>query len=149
MKLRSPLAALHAGGFQFGAWALQLMACLAVLEATAPQVRTPVCAAAAVLVAVNLTAIFPLTPSNIGVFQAATIAALAPFGVRADEALACGIILQAVEVTCALALGIPALVREGIHWSELPGAVLATGPSELASDAALLGSADHPAAPVG
>jgi hypothetical protein len=80
-----------------------------------------VAAAAAVLVAVNLTAILPVTPSNVGVFQAACIAALAPFGVAASRRLAYGILLQSVEVFCALSLGVPALLREGIPWEEVRG----------------------------
>jgi phosphatidylinositol alpha-mannosyltransferase len=76
-------------------------------------------AAAAVLLAVNLTAIVPLTPSNVGVFQAACIAVLHPFGVDASQALAYGLVLQAVEIVDALLLGGPALVREGLGWGEL------------------------------
>jgi phosphatidylinositol alpha-mannosyltransferase len=44
---------------------------------------------------------------------------LHPFGIEANHALAYGIILQAVEVFDALALGIPALLREGLPWAEL------------------------------
>jgi phosphatidylinositol alpha-mannosyltransferase len=76
-------------------------------------------AAAAVLLAVNITAIVPVTPSNVGVFQAACIAVLHPFGIEANHALAYGLVLQAVEVFDAVALGIPALLREGLPWREL------------------------------
>jgi phosphatidylinositol alpha-mannosyltransferase len=68
---------------------------------------------------VNLTAIVPLTPSNIGVFQAAFIAVPAPCGVAASRALACGLVLQAIEIISALGLGLPALVREGLTPAEL------------------------------
>jgi hypothetical protein len=37
--------------------------------------------AAAILVAVNVTAVVPVTPSNVGLFQAACVAVLAAFGV--------------------------------------------------------------------
>jgi phosphatidylinositol alpha-mannosyltransferase len=67
----------------------------------------------------TFTAIVPLTPSNIGVFQAACIAVLAAFGVAAGRALACGLVLQAIEIISALALGLPALVREGLTPAEL------------------------------
>ena len=71
-------------------------------------------AAAAVLFAVNVTAVVPATPSNIGVFQLAVISVLTTgFGVGAADALAYGVILQAVEIATAVALGLPALVREG------------------------------------
>ena len=35
------------------------------------------------------------------------------------DALAYGVILQAVEIATAVALGLPALVREGLTWSDL------------------------------
>ncbi len=116
---RSPLAAIHATGAQLGAWALQLAACYATILALGLEHHANLAAAAAVLLAVNLTAIVPLTPSNVGVFQAACIAVLHPFGVDASRALAYGLVLQAVEVFDALILGGPALLREGFQWGEL------------------------------
>ena len=115
---REPRPALHATATQMAAWGLQLLACYATMLA----LRLPgpnLAAAAAVLLAVNLTAIVPLTPSNVGVFQAACIAVLHPFGVDASQALAYGLVLQAVEIVDALLLGGPALVREGLRWGEL------------------------------
>ena len=62
--------------------------------------------AAAVLFAVNVTAVVPATPSNIGVFQLAVISVLTTgYGVGAADALAYGVILQAVEIATAVALG--------------------------------------------
>jgi phosphatidylinositol alpha-mannosyltransferase len=116
---RQPLPALHATSTQLGAWALQLGACYATILALGLQNHANLAAAAAVLLAVNLTAIVPLTPSNVGVFQAACIAVLHPFHVDASRALAYGLILQSIEIFDALALGGPALVREGLHWGDL------------------------------
>jgi phosphatidylinositol alpha-mannosyltransferase len=116
---KQPRAALHAGGTQLGAWALQLVACYAVILSLDLQHQANLIAAAAVLLAVNVTAIVPVTPSNVGVFQAACIAVLAPFGISASQGLAYGLILQAVEVVAAVALGVPALLREGLSVSEL------------------------------
>lgn len=116
---RRPLPALHATATQLSAWGLQLAACYVVMLALGLGHRANLAAAAAVLLAVNVTAIVPATPSNVGVFQAACIAVLHPFGIEANHALAYGIILQAVEVFDALALGIPALLREGLPWAEL------------------------------
>ena len=68
-----------------------------------------------VLFAVNVTAVVPATPSNIGIFQLAVISVLtAGFGVSGADALAYGVVLQAVEIATAVALGLPALVREGV-----------------------------------
>ena len=88
-------------------------------------------AAAAVLFAVNVTAVIPATPSNIGVFQAACVAVLSAYGVNHTDALAYGIILQAVEIATAFALGMPSLVGEGMSWKDLRLRALHTAPVEL------------------
>jgi phosphatidylinositol alpha-mannosyltransferase len=104
---------------QLFAWTLQWLACYAVLLALGLQSHGGLAAAAAVLLAVNVSAILPATPSNIGVFQAACLVVLAAYGVGAGPALAYGIILQGVEVLTALALGLPALLGEGMTWREM------------------------------
>jgi phosphatidylinositol alpha-mannosyltransferase len=104
---------------QLLAWALQWLACYCVLLALGLQGDGGLVAAAAILLAVNLSAILPATPSNVGVFQAACAVVLAAYGVSAGTGVAYGIILQAVEVVTALALGVPALLGEGLTWREL------------------------------
>jgi phosphatidyl-myo-inositol alpha-mannosyltransferase len=104
---------------QLLAWTLQWLACYAVLLALGLQSHGGLAAAAAILLAVNLSAVLPATPSNVGVFQAACLVVLAAYGVGAGPALAYGIILQAVEVATALALGIPALLGEGLTWRDI------------------------------
>jgi phosphatidylinositol alpha-mannosyltransferase len=104
---------------QFTAWALQVGACWAVLRALHLEQYAGVLAAAGVLVAVNVTAVVPVTPSNVGVFQAACVAMLAGFGVAGGRGLAYGIVLQAVEVVTAVVLGVPALAGEGLTWDQL------------------------------
>ncbi len=105
--------------FQLLAWALQWMACYAVILALGLEHKAGIAAAAAILLAVNLSAVLPATPSNVGVFQAACLVVLAAYGVGAGPALAYGIILQAVEVVTALALGVPALLKEGVSWQDI------------------------------
>jgi phosphatidyl-myo-inositol alpha-mannosyltransferase len=107
---------------QLLAWTLQWLACYAVLLALGLQSDGGLTAAAAVLLAVNVSAVLPATPSNVGVFQAACLVVLAAYGVGAGPALAYGIILQAVEVLTALVLGIPALLGEGMTWRDIRGA---------------------------
>lgn len=104
---------------QLLAWALQWLACYMVVLALGLQSQAGLAAAAAVLLAVNVSAILPATPSNVGVFQAACLVVLAAYGVGGGPGLAYGIILQAVEVLTALALGIPALLGEGLTWREI------------------------------
>jgi len=129
---RQPRRGAVAAATQLTAWAIQLMACWALLEALGLTDQAGIGAAAAVLFAVNVTAVVPATPSNIGVFQLAVISVLhTGFGVGTADALAYGVILQAVEVATAVALGLPALVREGLTWSDLRVQALSTAPVRL------------------
>ena len=50
------------------------------------------------------------------------------FGIGTADALAYGVILQAVEIATAVALGLPALVREGLTWSDLRVQALSAAP---------------------
>jgi len=112
--------ALEAATAQLAAWAVQLVAAYAVIRALGLDDRVGVAAAAAALLAVNVTAVVPVTPANIGVFQVAVAAVLtAGYGLSAGSALAYGIVLQAVEVVTAVALGVPAMLREGLTWSDI------------------------------
>jgi phosphatidylinositol alpha-mannosyltransferase len=125
---RGPLAA----GAQLGAWGIQLASCYALSVAMGLEHQAGIGACAAVLFAVNVTAVVPATPSNIGVFQLAVISVLSGgFGVAASDALAYGVILQAIEIATAVALGLPALVREGVTWSDMRLRALSTAPVRL------------------
>ncbi|SEH12126.1 lysylphosphatidylglycerol synthase domain-containing protein [Thermoleophilum album] len=128
---RRPRLALWAATCQTGAWALQLLSCYVLLRALGLDVEQDLGAAAAVLFAVNVTAVLPATPSNVGVFQAACVAVLSVYGVGRTDAFAYGIILQAVELATAFALGVPALVGEGLTWRELRLRALHAAPVEL------------------
>jgi phosphatidylinositol alpha-mannosyltransferase len=131
---RDPRYGPIAAGAQLAAWAIQLGACYALLFALGLNGQAGVGAAAAVLFAVNVTAVVPATPSNIGVFQLAVISVLhSGFGVSTADALAYGVILQGVEIATAVALGLPALVREGLTWSDLRVQALSTAPVRLDS----------------
>ena len=117
---------------QLGGWALQLLSCWALFAALGLDHQVGIGAAAAVLFAVNVTAVVPVTPSNIGIFQLAVISVLNKgFGVSASDALAYGVILQAVEIATAVALGLPALVREGVTWKDMRLRALSAAPARL------------------
>jgi phosphatidyl-myo-inositol alpha-mannosyltransferase len=117
---------------QLGAWALQWLSCYILLVALGLGTQAGLGAAAAVLFAVNVTAVLPATPSNLGIFQAACVAVLTgAYGVSAADALGYGIILQAVEIATALIMGMPALVREGLSWRDVRLRALHTAPVEL------------------
>ncbi len=128
----NPRRGAAAAAAQLTAWAIQLAACWALLAALGLSGQAGIGAAAAVLFAVNVTAVVPATPSNIGVFQLAVISVLhTGFGIGTADALAYGVILQAVEIATAVALGLPALVREGLTWSDLRVQALSTAPVRL------------------
>ncbi len=114
-----PRAAARATVAQLGAWTLQWLSCWLLLMALGIGSAGPG-AAAAVLFAVNVTAVVPATPANVGVFQAACVAVLAgAYHVSTPEAIAYGIVLQAVEVGTALIMGLPALLNEGLSWRDV------------------------------
>ena len=127
---RSPRLGFEATVMQLGAWGLQWVSCYVLLVALGLDLDMG--AAAAVLFAVNVTAVLPLTPSNLGVFQAACLAVLTgAYGIDPAQALGYGIILQAVEVATAVIMGAPALVNEGLSWREVRLRALHTSPVSL------------------
>jgi phosphatidylinositol alpha-mannosyltransferase len=129
---RDPRKGTFATVAQLSAWFLQLLACWALFAALGLDHQVAIGAAAACLFAVNVTAVVPATPSNIGIFQLAIISVLTKgFGVPASDALAYGVILQAVEIATAVALGVPALVREGVTWSDMRLRALSSAPVRL------------------
>jgi phosphatidyl-myo-inositol alpha-mannosyltransferase len=129
---RDPRKGSFAAGAQLLAWFLQLLSCWALFAALGLDHKVAIGAAAACLFAVNVTAVVPATPSNIGIFQLAIISVLHQgFGVPAADALAYGVILQAVEIATAVTLGVPALVREGVTWSDMRLRAMSAAPVEL------------------
>jgi len=117
---------------QLGAWALQWLSCWLLLMALGLDTHAGLGAAAGVLFAVNVTAVVPATPANVGVFQAACVAVLAgAYHVSTPEAIAYGIVLQAVEVATALIMGLPALVNEGLSWREVRLRTMHAAPVKL------------------
>jgi len=117
---------------QLGAWALQWLSCWLLLMALGLDFHGAVGAAAAVLFAVNVTAVVPATPANVGVFQAACVAVLAgAYHVSTPDAIAYGIVLQLVELATALIMGMPALVNEGLSWREVRLRTMHAAPVKL------------------
>jgi phosphatidylinositol alpha-mannosyltransferase len=105
---------------QLSAWGLQALSCYFLLLALGLGNRTDFGAAAAVLFAVNVTAVIPATPANLGVFQAACATVLSTgWHIGWGTGVAYGVILQAVEVATAILLGMPALLGEGMSWREV------------------------------
>jgi phosphatidyl-myo-inositol alpha-mannosyltransferase len=129
---RQPRQAALATGTQLGAWALQWLSCWLLLTALGLNVPDPPAAAAGVLFAVNVTAVMPATPANVGVFQAACVAVLSgAYHVSTPDAIAYGIVLQAVEVATALIMGMPALLNEGLSWRDVRLRTMHAAPVKL------------------
>jgi phosphatidylinositol alpha-mannosyltransferase len=129
---RHPRSALIASSAQLGAWALQWLSCWLLLKALGLDSHAGVGAAAAVLFAVNITALVPATPANIGVFQLACVVVLAgAYHVSTADAIAYGIVLQLVELTTAVIMGLPALVNEGLSWRDVRLRTLNAAPVRL------------------
>jgi len=121
-----------ATGAQLAAWGVQWLSCYLLLVALGLDHLAGLGAAAAVLFAVNVTAVLPATPSNVGVFQAACVAVLTgAYHVSSVDALGYGIILQAVEVATAAIMGMPALVKEGLSWKDVRARALLGSPVEI------------------
>ncbi|MDO8208790.1 lysylphosphatidylglycerol synthase domain-containing protein [Conexibacter sp. CPCC 206217] len=117
---RNPRLGVEAAAMQLLAWGIQWSSCYVLLVALGLDAHVGPAAAAAVLFAVNVTAAVPITPSNIGVFQAACVAVLtAGYGLSYADALAYGIVLQVVELATALVLGVPALITTGLSWNDV------------------------------
>ncbi|MEX1142599.1 MAG: flippase-like domain-containing protein [Thermoleophilaceae bacterium] len=139
---RHPRLGGWAATMQLLAWGVQWLACYLLLIALGLDGQAGMGAAAAVLFAVNVTAAIPATPSNLGVFQAACVAVLSAYGIGHTDALAYGIILQAVEISTAFTLGMPALLREGMTWRDLRLRALHATPVELRSVAEARGGVE-------
>ena len=117
---------------QLGAWTLQWLSCYILLVALGLSHQAGLAAAAAVLFAVNITAVLPATPANLGVFQAACAAVLhTGWHVGLGTGVAYGVILQAVEVSTAILMGAPALLKEGMSWREVRLRAMHAAPVKL------------------
>jgi phosphatidylinositol alpha-mannosyltransferase len=116
---RPRLAAIAIGG-QWSAWGLQCLSVYILLAALHLETQTGFMGAVAVVFAVNVTLLLPITPGDVGVFQAAAAAVLhAGWQVPFSTGVAFGVILQAVELVAALVMGVPALLLEGLSWRQL------------------------------
>ena len=127
-----PRQAALATSAQLAAWGLQCASCWLLLMALGLDHRVGIAGAAGVLFAVNVTAVMPVTPANIGVFQAACVAVLSgAYHVSTADAIAYGIILQTVEIATAVLMGMPALLKEGLSWREVRLRTMHAAPVKL------------------
>jgi glycosyltransferase 2 family protein len=115
--LRRPVPALGAAVFQLVGWIMQLLAVWAVMAAF--DLGLPLPAAGLVLVLMNVAIIFPLWPGNVGLLQAAVALPLVQYGVPYGTGFAYGLVLQAVEMSVGVGVGLIFLAREGLSLASL------------------------------
>jgi uncharacterized membrane protein YbhN (UPF0104 family) len=115
--LKAPLPLAGAVLLQCLGWLMQLLAVYAAMQAFG--IDAPLPAAGLVLVLMNIATIVPLWPGNVGLVQAAVAVPLRNYGVPYATGFAYGLALQALEMACGVALGILALMREGISVAML------------------------------
>jgi hypothetical protein len=67
----------------------------------------------------NVATIFPLWPGNVGLLQAAVALPLVSYGVAYATGFAYGLVLQAVEMSVGVGVGLAMLAREGLSFASL------------------------------
>jgi uncharacterized membrane protein YbhN (UPF0104 family) len=115
--LRSPLPALGAIVFQCLGWFLQLLAVYVAMRAF--DIHAPLPAAALVLLLMNVATVFPLWPGNIGLLQAAVALPLVQYGVAYSTGFAYALVLQVLEMSVGVGVGLLFLAREGLSFATL------------------------------
>jgi uncharacterized protein (TIRG00374 family) len=106
---RLPRVALRAAALTAASWvviAFSFWLCLKVVR-----LDTSVDAALLTVIAVNLAMILPSGPAGLGVFEAAVVLALAPYGVERSEALSYAVVAHVLSVVPLIAVGYVALHR--------------------------------------
>ena len=115
--LRSPLPAAGAIVLQTAGWVLQLFAVYVSMRAF--NIHAPLPAAGLVLLLMNVATIFPLWPGNFGLLQAAVALPLVRYGVSYSTGFAYAIVLQFVEMSVGVGVGLIFLAREGLSFAML------------------------------
>lgn len=108
--LRDPAQASRMMVLTMAAWAVEIAISLAAMWAMhvdAPMIAAPTL----VLLAVNLAALVPGLPANVGQFEMACVLALSTFGVSAEQALAFGLVYHALHTIPVTIVGLPGLAR--------------------------------------
>jgi uncharacterized membrane protein YbhN (UPF0104 family) len=115
--LKAPVPLAGAVLLQCLGWLMQLLAVYVAMQAFG--IDAPLPAAGLVLVLMNVATIVPLWPGNVGLVQAAVALPLRNYGVAYATGFAYGIVLQAIEMTAGIGLGLVAIAREGISFAML------------------------------
>ncbi|HEU0305262.1 MAG TPA: lysylphosphatidylglycerol synthase transmembrane domain-containing protein [Gaiellaceae bacterium] len=134
--MHRPAAAAAAVVFQLIGWLCQLLAVWTAMKAFSIDVE--LAAAGLVLVLMNMAAIIPLWPGNVGLLQVAIATPLVGYGVPYAQGFAFGLGLQVIEASVGIGFGLVFLGREGLSFAALrrmPPAVEALDDEEQKSSA--------------
>jgi len=115
--MHRPLSAAGAIFFQFVGWVCQLFAVWAAMKAFS--IDVDLSAAGLVLVLMNLAAIIPLWPGNVGLVQVTIATPLVGYGVPYAQGFAFGLGLQIIEASVGVGFGLVFLGREGLSFAAL------------------------------
>jgi uncharacterized membrane protein YbhN (UPF0104 family) len=100
-------------GLSVANWAAQWLTFHWAVVAT--HVSTLATVSLAALVMANVGGIFRVTPGNIGVLQFSLVLGMVAFHIPEDQALAAGLVLQAVQVVPVLAIGVALVGAQGLR----------------------------------
>ncbi len=115
--MRSPWPALGAILLQCAGWLMQLFAVYVSMRAF--DIHASMAAAGLVLLLMNVATIFPLWPGNIGLLQAAVALPLVQYGVPYSVGFAYALVLQVIEMSVGVGVGLIFLAREGLSFANL------------------------------
>jgi hypothetical protein len=115
--MKAPLPAAGAILLQTLGWLLQLFAVWVAMRAF--DIDAPLPAAGLVLLLMNVATVFPLWPGNIGLLQAAVALPLRQYGVAYATGFAYGLVLQVIEMSVGVGVGVVMLAREGLSFASL------------------------------
>lgn len=107
--LRKPGVAAAVGALTLFGWAVELAMVALTLRALA--LPTSLVASSLVVLAVNLAALVPGLPANLGTFEAATVLALAATGVERVPALGFALVYHALHTVPVTLLGLPGFLQ--------------------------------------
>jgi uncharacterized protein (TIRG00374 family) len=135
--MREPFAAAAAILFQLMGWICQLFAVWTAMKAFS--IEVDLAAAGLVLVLMNMAALIPLWPGNVGLLQVAIATPLVGYGVPYAQGFAFGLGLQVIEASVGIGFGLVFLGREGLSYAALkrmPSAVDALEEDDAGEDEA-------------
>jgi uncharacterized membrane protein YbhN (UPF0104 family) len=115
--MHRPAPAAAAILFQLIGWVCQL--CAVWLTMKAFSIDVELAAAGLVLVLMNMAAIVPLWPGNVGLLQVAIAAPLVGYGIPYAHGFAFGLGLQIIEASVGIGFGLVFLGREGLSYAAL------------------------------